>query len=294
MKKVFMTLAAVLMGMTAANAQLVLGGSLSFQSADKDGTYIQSLRTNSTSENGLIYKNANPFRFGFAPKIGYMLNDQKIEVGVKLELLYGQSTNYLIKYNKVEKELEGGLTEITYTDGKAVKKNMTSYLNFFVDPYARFRVVNAKGFGVWFEGLVRLGTSVDLKTKQYAYEKGYYKEGTQSMSYIEEKEALTQEMIDKKKELDPQKSFSNFTGSFRIAPVLTYDINEHWRLEAALNFLAVEVGGYVETTESYKNVLKKELGTEKSTANSVYYNLGIWTGNVANLGNFAIGAVYKF
>jgi len=283
-----MTLAAVLMGMTAANAQLVLGGSLSFSS---NGNY---LKTESTSENGLIYKNSNPFKFGFAPKIGYMLNDQKIEVGAKLELTYSQTTNYMIKYNQVEKEREGGYTETVYTDGKAIKKDMSNYIGFFIDPYARFRVVNAKGFGVWFEGLVRLGTELSLAGKTYAYEKGYYKDGTQSMYFIEEKEALTQEMIDKDKELDPQKSYSNFTGSFSFKPVLTYDINEHWRLEAALNFLAVEIGGYVNTTETYKDVLKKELGTEKSTQNGVYYNLGIWTGNVANLGNFAIGAVYKF
>lgn len=256
-----MTLAVVLMGMTAANAQLVIGGGLNFTG--------KASEIDKSKEYGIEYKSPATFEMSIAPKIGYMLADQKLEIGAALAIGYEHTMNYDVLFNKEGKE------------GKAFKDSKEANFNFFIKPYMRYRLVNVKGFGLWLEGMAGLGTQVALQDKYYAYK------------YSDEIVGRTEEAAKKLNE-KPELKSSNFTGGISIQPVLTYDINEHWRLETGLNFLSFYVYGTVDTQEEWKNPINHDDGKIKTVINTCSYGIGLDGGNVASIGYITIGAAYKF
>lgn len=82
MKKVIVTLAMAAMAMVSVNAQLVLGGDISFEfQNDKQDNNVTDLTT---------------INLSFDPKIGYALND-KMEVGAYLGVGYNYKNDNIIK-----------------------------------------------------------------------------------------------------------------------------------------------------------------------------------------------------
>jgi len=264
-----MTLAAVLMGMTAANAQLVLGGSLNFSGNTGD--------VDKNKEQGITYKGDDKFGMAIAPKIGYMFMDQKMEAGAALYFGYNETMNYDVMFKTTILDVA---PYIKYTDGKPFKDYKESSFAFYFQPYLRGRLVGVKGFGIWLEGIASLGTSIEFQDKYYAY-----KYGDEIGRSEEEAKELNKE---------PELKSNNFIGSLSIKPVLTYDINEHWRLETGLNFLSLYLGGAVYNNEYYTDQVAKTKGIE--TYNTFNYGIAVSGSDIIGkqIGYITIGAAYKF
>lgn len=215
MKKILFLLIVSLLLTVTTSAQVIVGGALSFSASNQTST-----NWNNGNEN--LSKNPSTFSFGISPKVGYLINE-KWEVGAKLDLNYNQSMNYVVL-----RDNEG-------VNPKALKDYKTSYFRMSIDPYARWCAVNVKGFGVWLEGLVSLGTNFTPKNKFYPVQ--YGNDGVVYRSEIEA-DALNDTPI--------QTKTSNFNGGLYIQPVLTYAFNEHCRLETTLNFLGFNLSGSVQ------------------------------------------------
>jgi len=260
-----MTLAAVLMGMTAANAQLVLGGSLNFSGNAGD--------VDKNKEQGITHKGDDKFGMAIAPKLGYLFLDGKMEAGAALYFGYNETMKYDVLYKEVE-------VAPYFVDGKAFKDYKESSFSFYFQPYLRGRLVGVKGFGIWLEGIASLGTKIEFQDKYYAYKYG-------------EEVGRTEEEA---KELNkkPELNGSNFIGSFSIKPVLTYDINEHWRLETGLNFLSLYLGGAIYNNEYYTDPIAKTKGID--TYNTFNYGIAVSGSDIIGkqIGYITIGAAYKF
>lgn len=251
MKKLFLTLAVVFGMVAAANAQLVVGGGIGFGVNTYNGTV-------KSGDLGVTAKDRVDFTFGFVPRVGYIINE-KWEVGGKLSLDYNQTMNYDI------------LTNASGKDGKAFKDFKDSQFTWAIQPYARFRCFEVKGFALWIEGVGSIGTSILSKRHYYAYE------------YDATIVGRTQAAADALNEALPKRS--SFNGSLAFQPVLTYSLNEHWVLETSLNFLGFNLGGEVITTET---------AAGKSTRNTFDFGLNVNSDNIATLGFLQIGAYYKF
>lgn len=251
MKKLFLTLAVVFGMVAAANAQLVVGGAIGFGVDANTGT-------TKAGDMGVTFKDQVDFTFGFAPRVGYIINE-KWEVGGKLSLDYGQTMNYDVLFNASGK------------DGKAFKDFKDSQFTWAIQPYARFRCFEVKGFALWIEGVGSIGTSILSKRHYYAYE------------YDATIVGRTQAAADALNDAQPK--VSSFNGSLQFQPVLTYALNEHWVLETGLNFLGFNLGGKVFTTET---------AAGKTTRNTFDFGLNVNSDNIATLGFIQLGVHYKF
>lgn len=265
MKKVLFTLAVVLGMATAAQAQLVVGGGISFNGgSDKtmwDGNWGAKTPLNPGN------KTSN-FGFTIAPSVGYLISDN-MQAGLKLELTYDQ-TNYFVA--------------VENADGKSAAKHEKNYrdadFEWAVAPYFRYRLFDVKGFGFWLQAEVELGTTLERKTTYYTYGD---KATTDVWRDADGVKAATDALH------APGHKYSKFNGAGYIKPVLTYDINEHWIIESELNLLSVGVWGYSEkTTEKASN---RELNDASitQTNSSCNFNLGLFQGQTLSL-----GVVYKF
>jgi len=143
MKKVFLTLAFAGLAI-AANAQIILGGQLGFNTTG--GTYTQ--------------ENANPvwdmpnnkaMGLTVAPTISYVLND-KMQIGLTLEYSYGSATNY---------------TAAAYALNQEVWSK-TSNTMFTVAPYFRYYFANAGKFNFFCEAALGFGISPRDKHHDYS------------------------------------------------------------------------------------------------------------------------------
>ena len=250
MKKLFSYVAMLLLPV-AVSAQVIVGGSIGINaSGSKNSSHYEY---DDVKVDGLT-KNASQFGLNIAPKAGYIIND-KLEVGASLGLNYKQTMNYMTCLDK-----EG-------ENPKAFKDNKYSTFSWSINPYARYCVVDANGFGLWIEGLVSLGTSTAGKTKHYDIE-------YDGIDYRDNADELNKEDKDAPK-------YSCFNGGLYIQPVVTYAITEHFRLEATLDFLGVNLSGsVVKTTDKDDNWVKDN-----------NYSLGL---NI-NQGNLlSVGCVYSF
>lgn len=265
MKKVFITLAVVLGMATAANAQLLIGGGINF-----NGGTDKTVRS---GEWGAQSKFSN-FGFGISPIIGYQING-KFEVGAKIVLDYDHSTTYAAIENINGKEA-----------AKFARDSRTTSFDWSINPYARYRLFDVKGFGFWLQGEAELGTTLERKTKYYAY-------GSDETNI-----SRKQDVADKMNEKRPGHKYSKFNGAFYVQPVLTYALDGHWTIYSELNLLSLGVWGSVEkTTEEFvpgsttvKTVNRE--GKEEAitdTRNTCNFNLGLFQGRALTL-----GVVYKF
>lgn len=261
MKKVFTTLAIALMSVVAANAQLVVGGTINFTTTGGIVT-----KTNNATKKGIIDKTDLDFSMGIAPRVGYIINE-KWEVGGALVLSYVDN----LQYACVAKIPGTG----EKADFNAYKDQRNMNFAWAIAPYARFRCFETKGFGIWIEGIAELGSVGGIKTKFYAYCDDNYT-GFRTKDQADE--------LNKNNPLTPK--VSNFTGGLYFAPVLTYEFNEHLVLETSLNFLGFGLSGSTTKTKNSDGDWVK--------TSSCDFSLNVTSGNIATLGMIQIGAVYKF
>lgn len=255
MKKFFYAVICLLLP-AVASAQVIVGGTIDFSaSTSKNSSYYEG--------NEGLGKSPTNFSFGIAPKVGYVI-DNKWEVGAKLNLHSNQKTTYVSLVDKEGK------------NPKLFKDSKTSDFKWAIQPYARWSAVEVKGFGLWIEGIVSLGSIADRKTKYYAAK---YGEDGQEHRSAAEAEKLNNQVTDDKS--------SYFEGGLYIQPVLTYKISEHFRLETALNFLGFNLSG---TTS--KTITDDKGNWRKS--NTCDFGLNINSENVAQIGYITIGCVYAF
>ena len=248
MKK-FLLLALSLISINIS-AQVIVGGGIDFAASGGNKSV--------SSETGALSKSPVDFSFGFTPKAGYLINN--FEVGLGIGLQYNHTMNYESLHNKkIERS-------------KIFKDYKDYTFDFTINPYARYRVVNAKGFGLWIEGVVTLGNK---GTKGRTYYAGQY--GEDVLRTKEEAYKLNHP----EKGGSPIKT-SAFYGGLLIQPILTYNINANWRLETTLNFLGLHLMGNVDTTKN------KETG-EKLSKNTCSFGFNASTYNTFSVD--AVGAV---
>lgn len=265
MKKVLLSLAVAFGMIASANAQLVVGGGIDF-----DGSVYKTTRNGNW---GAQSKTSN-FGFGIAPRVGYIINDN-LEVGAKLRFAYDQTMFYTATENVSGKEA-----------AKFEKEHRGSDFNWSINPYARYRLFEVKGFGFWLQGELGLGTSMEHKNHYFAYGKA----GETTPSRTKEAADLMNKKVDGHK-------YSCFNGSFSVKPVLTYAIDEHWAIESELNLLSLYLGGsVVKETEKIDPTTGLPAadrdGNEKAiteTTNNFNWGLGLKQNQVLSL-----GVTYKF
>ena len=229
------------------SAQVIVGGGIDFSASG-------GAKSTST-ENGTLTKSPVDFSFGFTPKVGYLIND--FEVGLGVGLHYNHTMNYEILYNQ------------TIEKAKAFKDYKDYTFNWSINPYARYRVVNAKGFGLWIEGMATFSTK---GTEGRTYYAGQY--GEDVLRTKEDAHKLNNpEVVE-----SPIKT-SVFYGGLYVQPVLTYNINDSWRLETTLNFLGLHLAGDVETIKN------------KETGEKVSYNTCNFGFNASTYNTFSVDVV---
>lgn len=238
MKK-FLLLALSLISINIS-AQVIVGGGIDFATSGGNKSV--------SSETGALTKSPVNFSFGFTPKVGYLINN--FEVGLGIGLQYNHTMNYEILYNK---EIERS---------KIFKDYKDYTFDWSINPYARYRVVNAKGFGLWIEGVATLSTK---GTEGRTYYAGQYGENV-----LRTKEEAYK--LNHPEEVESPIKTSVFYGGLFIQPVLTYNINDNWRLETTLNFLGLHLMGAVETIKNKETGEKLSYNTCNFGFNASTYN----------------------
>ena len=229
------------------SAQVIVGGGIDFSASG-------GAKSTST-EMGTLTKSPVDFSFGFTPKVGYLINN--FEVGLGVGLQYNHTMNYEILANQTIEKAEAFKNYKDYT------------FNWSINPYARYRVVNAKGFGLWIEGMATFSTK---GTEGRTYYAGQY--GKDVLRTKEDAYKLNNpEVVE-----SPIKT-SVFYGGLYVQPVLTYNINDSWRLETTLNFLGLHLAGDVETIKN------------KETGEKVSYNTCNFGFNASTYNTFSVDVV---
>lgn len=248
------------------SAQVIVGGGIDFAASGGDKSV--------SSETGALTKSPVDFSFGFTPKVGYLINN--FEVGLGIGLQYNHTMNYEILYNK---EIERS---------KIFKDYKDYTFDWSINPYARYRVVNAKGFGLWIEGVATLSTK---GTEGRTYYAGQYGENV-----LRTKEEAYK--LNHPEEVESPIKTSVFYGGLFIQPVLTYNINDNWRLETTLNFLGLHLMGDVETIKNKETGEKLSYNTCNFGFNASTYNtfsvdvVGAIASDNLQLPFLTIGATY--
>ena len=249
------------------SAQVIVGGGIDFSASG-------GAKSTST-EMGTVTKSPVDFSFGFTPKVGYLINN--FEVGLGVGLQYNHTMNYEILANQTIEKAEAFKNYKDYT------------FNWSINPYARYRVVNAKGFGLWIEGIATFSTK---GTEGRTYYAGQY--GEDVLRTKEDAYKLNNpEVVE-----SPIKT-SVFYGGLYVQPVLTYNINDSWRLETTLNFLGLHLAGDVETIKNKETGEKVSYNTCNFGFNASTYNTfsADLVGTLANgdlqLPFLTIGAAYS-
>ena len=237
--KQFLLLALSLISINIS-AQVIVGGGIDFAASGGNKSV--------SSETGALTKSPVNFSFGFTPKVGYLINN--FEVGLGIGLQYNHTMNYEILYNK---EIERS---------KIFKDYKDYTFDWSIKPYARYRVVNAKGFGLWIEGVATLSTK---GTKGRTYYAGQYGENV-----LRTKEEAYK--LNHPEEVESPIKTSVFYGGLFIQPILTYNINNNWRLETTLNFLGLHLMGDVETIKNNETGEKLSYNTCSFGFNASTYN----------------------
>lgn len=249
------------------SAQVIVGGGIDFAASGGDKSV--------SSETGALTKSPVDFSFGFTPKVGYLLNN--FEVGLGIGLQYNHTMNYEILYNM----------EIEHS--KIFKDYKDYTFNWSINPYGRYRVVNAKGFGLWIEGVATLSTK---GTEGRTYYAGKYGENV-----LRTKEEAYK--LNHPEEIESPIKTSVFYGGLFIQPVLTYNINNNWRLETTLNFLGLHLMGDVETIKNKETGEKLSYNTCNFGFNASTYNtfsvdvVGAIASDNLQLPFLTIGATYS-
>lgn len=204
MKKIFSLIAIVLMSAVAANAQLVVGGSLGM-----GGTASTINRVDGKLSN----KSSSSFKLDINPEIGYMLLDRKLEVGMALSMGYNRESK---SYKVIEHK--------SYTDRLSGRT-----FNLSFKPYAKYDFFEKNGFSLGVKGALGLGGRFVLPDHYFAI-----KDVRNSKT--------ARDMNDAAKDAAKDATVP-FVWSLTIAPVLTYMPTEHFRIDASLTGLGLSVKG---------------------------------------------------
>lgn len=206
MKKIFTTLAVVLMSAVAMNAQLVIGGSLGM-----GGTAPTVEREDGKLED----MSSASFKMEVNPQVGYMLLDRKLEVGMAIGMGYERAVkSFMVRKNKAYASALGGRS-----------------FSLAFAPYAKYDFFEKNGFSFGVKGELALGALFELPNHYFAI-KDYVSAETAKELNKNAKEAIKDEPIP-------------FVWGLSIAPVLSYMPTEHVRIEAALTGLGFSVAGSV-------------------------------------------------
>lgn len=129
MKKIFMTLAAAVIAVSA-NAQIWVGGEVGF-SSDKETTKTNGNSVSETTNN-----------FTLAPEVGYNLNENWA-IALKVQFAHNEDNA------SIKSLIEG------FVPGSTGAKVMTNA--FTVNPYARYTFLKAGNFSAFVDGGVSYG-----------------------------------------------------------------------------------------------------------------------------------------
>ena len=248
---------------TAANAQLVIGGSLSLDGSTGNVRW--------DSNDGRRSHGDSWFAFGFAPKVGYIIKD-KFEVGGALGFDYYHQTQY-----KTIFDAEG-------KNGKSFKDQRWANFMWNFTPYFRYRLVEGKGFGLWLEADMNFGAGFQGDQRWFAF------------SY-EGQERTQQDCDDLRKDfLDDGNLPILFNWRVGLQPVVTYTIKEHFRLELTLDVLRAYLNA--DATFNYYDTGNRS-GVRTTSSFGAGFGLmdKLFNGNVnSNATNpwFRLGFAYKF
>lgn len=267
MKKLLLSLAVVFGIATAANAQLVIGGSLWLNGNTGNVRW--------DSNDGRQNHGDSWFAFGFAPKVGYIIKD-KFEVGGALGFNYRHTTTYVTLFDAENK------------NGKSFKDYREANFMWNFTPYFRYRLVEGKGFGLWLEADMNFGAGFWGDKRWFAY------------SY-EGQERTQQDCDDLRKDfLDAGRLPILFNWQVGLQPVVTYTIKEHFRLELTLDVLRAYLNADAEFNY-YEN--GGDTGNKSGVTTTSSFRAGfglmdkLFNGNVnADATNpwFRLGFAYKF
>ncbi len=255
MKKVFMTLAVALMGFTAVNAQLVLGGDLGLSGAAGTAT---------KNDGDLKYKGNSSFNFTFAPKAGYLFNDGKMEAGAAISLGYNQIMSYVV-----------------LKDHKAAKNMKDPNFTIYFTPYYRYYFLQKGNFSFGVEADLSFGSSFGLKNKYYEYD--------ETLDGVSRSKEQADKMNDQAKEDKKFEKAKVLAWQIAIAPVAKYDLTDHFYVDVTLNALALYVGGD-KTSYNFKSTELGKGGQEIKFSQS-NFNGGL---RIANHDYIKLGFAYKF
>ncbi|MCQ2340106.1 MAG: hypothetical protein MJZ79_04920 [Paludibacteraceae bacterium] len=215
MKKLFVTMAAVLMGLVAANAQLIVGGSFGLGG---------SAGTTTKADGDITGRTPSNFNFSFAPKVGYVLMDGKMEVGGMLVLDYTGTYTY------------------KPVDKKAYKDYREDELSLSINPYVRYYFLQKGCFNLGVQGMLGLGGNFLLPTHYYKVK-----------DYRTSSEA--KDMNSDAKDAVKDAEYSNFRYGLFVAPVMAFNLTNHFVMDITLNALGLYLAGEhtAQTVSDVKN-----------------------------------------
>ncbi len=268
-----MTLAVALMGLTAANAQLVVGGSIGLGG---------NIGSDSKFDGELESKMPNRFNFEFAPRIGYQMMDDKMELGLSLNLNYHQTTNF-----------GDGITPVVSSDHKkAIKTSASNSMYFGVCPYVRYFFLQRGIFSLGIQANINLGGDFMLADTYYAY-KGEVKMMSMGESALYKEVEVTKDEAkkshDARKEAIKDSKYSNFQYGISVVPVIKLDLTEYLYMDIAFNAAQLYLNG--STTSYIENApkLSEEAKDIKVTQSSFDAGIQGFCGSA-----LSIGFAYKF
>jgi len=276
-------MAAVLMGVTAANAQLIIGGNLGV-----GGT----VGNKEVTDGKLTTKSVDQFNLTVAPKIGYQLMDGKMEVGAAIALGYnlvegyGECTLYGTNANFDADDL------IFKDDLKTpIKTGKRENLTLSVTPYVRYFFLQKGIFSLGIQGQVGLGGQFYVPATMYAYKGKFEKFNLMKGEYEWEDVELTK---DEAKEINEEnakyiKDQKNqyFAYDIRIMPVMKFDLSEHCYMDITLNAIGLYAGGYVRTYMEQSTGEAFDTKVKESSFNGGF--TGFSQGNA-----ISVGFAYRF
>lgn len=205
MKKIFSLIAIVLMSAVAANAQLVVGGSLGMGGVAP---------TTNRVDGELASKSVGIFNMDINPQVGYMLLDRKLEVGMAINMGYDQYKTYAVIDHK----------------SYAAQLSDRSFTLAFV-PYVKYDFFEKNGFSLGVKCDLGLGGKFELADHYYAIKDVVSKDDAKELNKAA-KDAVKDAPV-------------AFIWGLNIAPVLSYMPTEHIRIEAALTGIGLNVAGSV-------------------------------------------------
>lgn len=257
MKKLFITLAAVLMGLTAANAQLSIGGSVGFGGTAPSTTKV---------DGDIVSCSDGTFNFSFAPRVSYFLKDGKLEVGGMIQLAYSDDMTYGIKGNQ----------KALFKDSK------TQSLGLFVTPYVRYYFLRKGCFNLGVQGTLLLGGNFLLPEHYYAYTGSYWKEGVEQEGPYRTKDEA-KDMNTAAKDAIKDLNYLNFQYGISVTPVMMFNLNEHWLMDVSIDAFGLYLQGTTTSVEPKDS--------KKTVTNTFNGGISAMSGNVSYL---SVGFAYKF